>query len=163
MNAIERLFHRHEWRNTRTNPYGIPTEQRCACGKYRHHTSTDLSGVAMGDSPKWRVGRHPAETDGVTQVPRLNRATGHWDTVQIIGTPLVYGVREPLPLRGFPEGRARIRMRPGKFVRVYVRPLAGGVREFVVQERDGAWWADGETGANRTAKRLQDATQGGQV
>jgi len=77
------------------------------------------------------------------------------------GVPLVYGVREPLPLRGFPEGRTRIRMRPGKFVRVYVRPPDGGVREFVVQERDGAWWADIETGANRTAKRAQEETKQG--
>jgi hypothetical protein len=78
------------------------------------------------------------------------------NTATVTGKSLVFGVRDPLPLRGFPEGRARIRMRPAAFVRVYVRPPDGGAREFVVQERDGAWWADIETGANRTAKRAQE-------
>ena len=66
MNAIARLLHLHRWQATRINPYGIATEQRCRCGEYRHHTSDDLSGVAMGDSPRWHDGRHPAEMDGVT-------------------------------------------------------------------------------------------------
>ena len=60
MNRLLRLLHRHRWRDTRTNPYGIATEQRCRCGEYRHHTAADLSGINMGDKPRWHEGRHPA-------------------------------------------------------------------------------------------------------
>ena len=55
-------------------------------------------------------------------------------------TQLAFGVQEPLPLRGFPPGRSRIRMRTNDLVRVYIRPPGGGIREFIVTPRDGAWW-----------------------
>jgi len=57
-------LHRHRWKDTRINPYGVATEQRCRCGMYRHHTAADLSGINMGDSPRWRAGRHPANAEG---------------------------------------------------------------------------------------------------
>ena len=60
MNALVRLLHRHRWEDTRINPYGTATEQRCRCGEYRHHTAADLHGINMGDEPRWHAGRHPA-------------------------------------------------------------------------------------------------------
>jgi hypothetical protein len=60
MKALVRLFHSHRWEDTRINPYGIATEQRCRSGEYRHHTHADLHGINMGDNPRWHAGRHPA-------------------------------------------------------------------------------------------------------
>jgi hypothetical protein len=64
------------------------------------------------------------------------------------GCPLAWGVQKPKRLRGFPKGRKRIRMRNQDYVRVYVRPAKGGIREFRVEERNGEWWAVHEQGAN---------------
>ena len=63
-----------------------------------------------------------------------------------------FGVLDPLPLRGFPPGRARIRQRNDSFVVVFIRPPEGGIRWFSVAEHDGAWWPLYETGANREAR-----------
>jgi hypothetical protein len=62
--GMERLMHQHRWEDTRINPYGIATEQRCKCGEYRYHLAADLHGVNMGGEPAWRPGRHPAEVSG---------------------------------------------------------------------------------------------------
>jgi hypothetical protein len=66
----------------------------------------------------------------------------------IIGRNIEVGVKVPLPLRGFPPGRARIRQRSGKAVLVFIRPPDGGVRQFFVESCAGAWWPAIETGAN---------------
>jgi len=68
-----------------------------------------------------------------------------------LGRNIEIGVKNPLPLRGFPAGRARICQRNNAIVRVFIRPPAGGIRCFFVEERDGAWWPVFETGANRNA------------
>jgi hypothetical protein len=65
------------------------------------------------------------------------------------GIKLMFGVEPPLPLRGFPEGRARIRQRANAHTIVYIRPPEGGIRQFYVRSRDGAWWPAFERGANR--------------
>jgi len=57
----------------------------------------------------------------------------------VLGKTLPYGTDSNLPLKGFPEGRARIRTRNDDFVRVFIRPPVGGVMEFVVEEKDGCW------------------------
>jgi hypothetical protein len=67
------------------------------------------------------------------------------------GRKIEFGVKDPLPLRGFPPGRARIRQRNDAFTVVFIRPEDGGVRRFYVEERDGAWWPAIESGANRNA------------
>ena|SRR3990167_2772082 len=54
------MFHRHRWQESRLNPYGMTTEEKCRCGAYRHHLAVDLDGVECGDEPRWRTGRHPA-------------------------------------------------------------------------------------------------------
>ena len=67
------------------------------------------------------------------------------------GRPIEFGVKDPLPLRGFPPGRARIRQRNNAFTVVFIRPPEGGIRRFFVEPRDGAWWPAFETGSNRNA------------
>jgi hypothetical protein len=61
---------------------------------------------------------------------------------------VVFGLVKPKRLRGFPKGRKRIRMRNNDFVYVFVRPKEGGIRKFLVEERNGEWWAVHEQGAN---------------
>lgn len=68
------------------------------------------------------------------------------------GRKLEYGVKDPLPLRGFPPGRVRIRQRNTAFTVIFIRPPEGGIRRFVVEERDGAWWPAIETGRNKPYK-----------
>jgi len=70
---------------------------------------------------------------------------------KLYGQQIVVGVQEPLPLKGFPVGKARIRQRGGA-VRVFIRPANGGVRQFCVDERAGAWWPAFETGSNHVIK-----------
>ena len=65
-----------------------------------------------------------------------------------LGRKFEFGVKDVLPLRGFPEGRARIRIRQGDWVKVFVRPPEGGIKEFLVEEKAGAWCPAGEVGAN---------------
>jgi len=67
------------------------------------------------------------------------------------GRKIEFGVKDPLPLRGSPDGRSRIRIRNDAFTTVFIRPPDGGIRRFHVEERDGAWWPSFETGANRNA------------
>jgi len=65
-----------------------------------------------------------------------------------VGEHHAFGVVRPRPLIGFPKGRCKIRMRVGDWVRVYVRPKAGGIREFVVKQWLGCWWPSHEQGRN---------------
>ena len=55
---------------------------------------------------------------------------------------------EPLQLKGFPEGKTRIRIRPNSFTTVFVRPPEGGIREFAIEEKDGYWCPAFEVGRN---------------
>ena len=80
VDAVVRRFHRHKWEDTRINPYGTPTEQRCRCGTYRHHTAADLHGINMGDEPRWHVGRHPAN---VTLTVRLEARLARLQTIPV--------------------------------------------------------------------------------
>ena len=68
-----------------------------------------------------------------------------------LGRKIEFGVKDLLPLRGFPPGRTRIRQRNGAAVVVFIRPLDGGIRRFCVVAREGGWWPAFETGANRNA------------
>lgn len=58
------------------------------------------------------------------------------------------GIAPPKPLRGFPPGRTRIRMRIDKIATLVVRLPGGGVRRFVIDARADGWWPHGELGAN---------------
>lgn len=70
----------------------------------------------------------------------------------MIGNPLVYGVKTPLPLHDFPEGKVRLRMREDSLAQVFVRK-AEGMRQFVLQEVEGKWVPAAEIGANLDAPR----------
>lgn len=54
---------------------------------------------------------------------------------------------EPKPLEGFPEGKARIRIRSKEFTLVRVR-TADGIREFYPVERNGKWYPGIEKARN---------------
>ena len=60
---------------------------------------------------------------------------------------LQYGIVDPLPLRGFPSGKARTRMRRRSLVCVFVK-TEDSVRWFYVKEVDGFWEPFCETGRN---------------
>jgi hypothetical protein len=57
--------------------------------------------------------------------------------IKIYGAPLLFGICEPMPLVGFPPGRARIRMRPTEFARVFIKS-SNGIQGFYVEVKDGA-------------------------
>lgn len=65
-----------------------------------------------------------------------------------IGPPVIFGAGEPKPLKGFPPGRAKIRIRNDDFVRVYIKS-DDGIREFTVFEEDGHWVPAFEGGSNQ--------------
>ena len=48
-------FHRHSWEDTLINGFFIPVEQKCSCGKWRHHLLQDIHGFQTS----WRDGKHP--------------------------------------------------------------------------------------------------------
>lgn len=50
----------------------------------------------------------------------------------------LWGMREPLPLEGFPEGRARIVIRPDQWIRIFIKTKTG-IREFYPKEENGKW------------------------
>jgi len=64
---------------------------------------------------------------------------------------ILFGMSDLLPLRGFPQGRKRIRRRPREYCQVFVRPPEGGVRAFYVTAHDGAWWPAFEAASNTNA------------
>jgi hypothetical protein len=54
----------------------------------------------------------------------------------IIGTTALFGIQGKKPLRGFPEGRVKIVIRPSDFVTAFVKTKSG-IRKFYVKEVDG--------------------------
>jgi hypothetical protein len=62
---------------------------------------------------------------------------------------LIFGIREPLKLSGFPDGRIRLRMRSCEFARARVK-TKDGIVEFYVSEKDGCWVPCIERGRNFT-------------
>lgn len=61
---------------------------------------------------------------------------------------LLFGVHADMPLRGFPPGRARIRMRNDAFVVVYVKDGGKSIRAFHAKEVNGHLEPMHEFGAN---------------
>jgi hypothetical protein len=66
---------------------------------------------------------------------------------RIISSNLVYGVKDPLPLSEFPDGRIKIKMRNNDFASAYVRGDKG-IRQFYIEEKDGCWIPKYEQSAN---------------
>jgi len=61
---------------------------------------------------------------------------------------LVFGIRPMLPLKGWPEGRVRVRLRATDFAWGYVK-TPSGIRQFAIEVREGCWWPAYEQGSNR--------------
>jgi hypothetical protein len=58
-----------------------------------------------------------------------------------------FGAVDPKPLKDFPEGKARLRIRAEDFVKVRIKTKTG-IREFYPHEVDGFWVPLFETGRN---------------
>lgn len=67
--------------------------------------------------------------------------------VTVIPKEYVWGVTDPKPPKGFPDGKLRWRLRSGAFVLARVK-TPDGIREFSVREADGYWVPGFETGRN---------------
>jgi hypothetical protein len=67
--------------------------------------------------------------------------------VKIYRAKFAYGLAEAKPLKGFPAGMYRIRLRPNEFVTVYVKS-ADGIRRFYVKEQDDHWVSGPEIAQN---------------
>ena len=63
----------------------------------------------------------------------------------------IFGVQDRKPLKGWPPGRIRLRLRNCEYARGYVRPPGGGIQKFMIQEIEGHWWPCFEQGANVNA------------
>lgn len=61
----------------------------------------------------------------------------------------VFGIVEPKPFRGLPEGRARLQVRPEDWVRVFVKTPAG-IRGFHAIDEGDTWIPAYEFGRNET-------------
>jgi len=66
-----------------------------------------------------------------------------------ISNPCVYGIQPVKPLIGFPEGKVKIRLRSNDFAKVFIKTQSG-VRQFIPEEKDGAWHPRAELGRNQT-------------
>ena len=58
--------------------------------------------------------------------------------VIVKGEHYIFGVKKALPLRGFPEGRARVRMRSNSWAVVFVK-TKHGIKQYYVREVGGVW------------------------
>jgi len=70
----------------------------------------------------------------------------------LVGEPIVYGIQDVLPLKDFPEGKYRIRLRNYDWARVYVKTKES-IREFLVKEQEGSWIPAVEVGSNTENKQ----------
>lgn len=72
-------------------------------------------------------------------------------SVRAVSTKALWGVVPVKPLKHFPEGRARIRMRNTEFVQVFVK-TATSIRKFYVDEQEGCFVPTFEIGNNTRAE-----------
>ena len=61
--------------------------------------------------------------------------------------PLVFGVPEIKPRRGFPPGKVLLRFRNDEFAQAFVHDESG-IRHFYIEEEDGFWQPSHEVGRN---------------
>lgn len=74
-------------------------------------------------------------------------------TIILRGTNIVFGVRDPKPVVGAPEGRQRIRMRLKDAARLFVK-TADGLRGFYLSDEGDSWSVRSEFGRNFKPWRL---------
>lgn len=65
-----------------------------------------------------------------------------------ISKSCVFGVQEEKPLRGFPDGKIRIRMRNDDFAWAFVK-TNNGIRKFVILDSGEFWEPIYEQGSNQ--------------
>ena len=68
------------------------------------------------------------------------------------GPNVPFGCVEPKPLKGFPVGRTRVRIRNTGFASVYVK-TEYGIRHFTPVDKGGHWEPLFEVGRNDTATK----------
>ena len=73
--------------------------------------------------------------------------------IKTIGEPHVFGVQTIKPLRGFPSGKVRIRMRNDAFAQIYVK-TPDGIRQFVAKDYGDYWECSHEQGGNERRMKL---------
>ena len=71
--------------------------------------------------------------------------------IKTIGEPHVFGVQKLKPLRGFPDGKVRIKMRNTAFAQIYIR-TPEGIRQFVAKDCGDFWQCSHEQGRNERRK-----------
>jgi hypothetical protein len=71
--------------------------------------------------------------------------------MRIGATGPIFGIADRKPLKGWPAGLVRIKIRNSGYARGYVRPPGGGIREFLIEEAGGYWCPCHEQGANINA------------
>lgn len=62
---------------------------------------------------------------------------------------IVFGDSNPKPLKGWPEGKIRLRIRSDDAVKAFVR-TSDSIRWFYVKEENGYWVPSYEIGSNQT-------------
>lgn len=74
-----------------------------------------------------------------------------------------HGIRGPFPLKDFPEGKVRVRVRHNAFPVAYVYQHGKSIRKFILAEQDGYWIPYAEQQSNYTFKNTsQPGTKGGE-
>ena len=63
-------------------------------------------------------------------------------------TDLVWGVAIPKPLKGFPEGKVKLRLRNDSWALAYVK-TDDGIMSYRIKERDGYWIPGHMQGSNK--------------
>lgn len=66
-------------------------------------------------------------------------------------TKIIFGVREPKPIVGAPEGRQRIRMRNKSFAKLFVK-TSNGIRCFILQDGGDHWFVTPELEQGRNVR-----------
>jgi len=51
---------------------------------------------------------------------------------------IIFGVKNPLPLSGFPKGKIKIKMRNDDFACAYVKNETG-IYKYAIEEKNGYW------------------------
>lgn len=55
LTRLRKRWHRHCWRESLWNSYGMDVEQKCARGETRHHLIGNIHGFRID----WQPGPHP--------------------------------------------------------------------------------------------------------
>lgn len=70
---------------------------------------------------------------------------------KMIGTKIVFGLQQPKPAVGFPEGKLRWRLRANDFARARIS-TSHGIAEFFIVDLGECWSPITEIGRNQTVK-----------